>query len=593
MSKRRTLEAAPDSAGDLSAALETSERLRKLVEDRLKEAEAWEDERLRWTEERRLLRAMIDQVPDYLFVKDTDCRFVIANKAVASDLGEGPNALLGKTDLELHPMRLARQFYANDQKVIQTGEPILDHEEFVLLPNGEKRWLSTSKLPLRNESGAIAGLVGIARDITRRKLAEEQIWHLAYHDQLTGLANRTRFETALTEAAKSEGDAGYLLLIDLDGFKRVNDSLGHAAGDELLRQVGERLRHLFGNDGFVARLGGDEFGILLGGRNDLPTACNAVIQCLTSSFSIAGKIVHVGASLGVTAIPHSATAVDCLREADIALYEAKAKGRGRWQAFERDMAERLENKHRLEEELRVALRASDQIFTVYQPVYAANRQRILGAEALVRWRHPSAGTLSPVSFIPIAEESGLIGELFEHVLRQACALLRRSSVPWLAVNVSTMQLHAADFATNTLRTIQSAGVAPSRLQLEITESVLLDESGETRIQLEALKTAGIGIALDDFGTGYSSLSYLRRFHIDKLKVDRSFVSEMGSKSADAIVTAIVSMAHGLDLTVTAEGVETEGQRRQLESIGCDEIQGYLTSPPVSDTKFLSMMPVVE
>jgi diguanylate cyclase (GGDEF)-like protein/PAS domain S-box-containing protein len=578
-----------DTSDDLATAFETSERLRKLVEDRLRETEAWEDERLRWTEERRSLRAMIDQVPDYLFAKDTECRFVIANKAVASDLGEGPNALLGKTDLELHPIELARQFYENEKNVMQSGQPMLDHEEFVLLPTGEKRWLSTSKLPLRNETGSIIGLVGISRDITRRKVTEEQIRHLAYHDQLTGLANRARFEAALSEAAEGKHHASHLLLVDLDGFKRVNDSLGHAAGDELLRQVGERLSRLFGKDGFVGRLGGDEFGVLLAAGNDVAATCEAITQSLSATFSIEGKIVHVGASVGVTAIPHSAKAVDCLREADIALYEAKAKGRGRWQAFERDMAELLENKHRLEEELRAALETSDHIYAVYQPVYAADRRRIVGAESLVRWRHPRAGVLSPGSFIGIAEESGLIELLYEQVLRQACNVLRKCPIPWLAVNVSSVQLHAADFADSTLSVINSMGIDPSRLQLEITESVLLDGSGEAKSLLEALKAAGIGIALDDFGTGYSSLSYLRRFHIDKLKVDRSFVSEVGTRSANAIVEAIVALAHGLDMTVTAEGVETEAQRLYLQNIGCNEIQGYLTSPPVPEAKLVAML----
>jgi diguanylate cyclase (GGDEF)-like protein/PAS domain S-box-containing protein len=585
----RPVPSKPDSPGGLATTLETSERLHRLVEERLKDTEAWESERLRWSEERRLLRAMIDQVPDYLFAKDTECRFVVANKSVASDLGEGPNALLGKSDLELHPIEIARQFIENDKQVMRSGQPMLDHEEFVLLPTGEKRWLSTSKVPLRNDSGTIVGLVGISRDVSRRKLAEEQIRHLAYHDQLTGLANRARFEAALGEAAEGKRDASHLLLVDLDGFKRVNDSLGHAAGDELLRQVGERLSRLFDADGIVARLGGDEFGILLGAGNDVEATCEAITQSLSATFSIDGKIVHVGASVGFTTIPRSAKAVDCLREADIALYEAKGKGRGRWQAFERDMAELLENKHRLEEELRAALRTSDQIYAAYQPVYTADRRRIVGAEALVRWRHPRAGILHPGSFIAIAEESGLIEVLYERVLRQACGLLRACPIPWLAVNVSTVQLHAADFADRTLSIIKSTGVSPSRLQLEITESVLLDASGEARTLLEALKAAGVEIALDDFGTGYSSLSYLRRFHIDKLKVDRSFVSETGTKSANAIVEAIVALAHGLDMTVTAEGVETEAQQVYLKTIGCNEIQGYLTSPPVTGATLVTML----
>ena len=454
----RQVPAAPvETRHDLATALEANEHLRRLVEARLLEHQEWQGERVRWIEERRLLRAMIDQVPDYLFVKDTHSRFVIANRAVASDMGLGPDDILGKTDLELHPYELARQFLDDERAVLSSGEPLLDNEEYVILPSGEKRWLSTSKLPLRNEAGAIIGLVGIARDVTRRRVAEDQVRHLAYHDQLTHLPNRARFEELLNKAS-ADRRQGWLLLVDLDRFKQVNDTLGHVAGDELLFQVGERLTELAGEHGTVARLGGDEFGLLLDGAAPLVSMCDAIVARIGTPFHVGGRPARVGASIGVARIEAGALAMEGLRQADIALYQAKARGRGRWQLFEADMAMSLESKHRLEEDLRAALQSPDQIFAMFQPVYTADRRRIVGAEALARWRHPTAGLLSPAKFIPLAEEAGLIDALGERMLEQACAVLSRSRLPWISVNVSTVQLRAPDFPSRMLATIAAAGV---------------------------------------------------------------------------------------------------------------------------------------
>jgi diguanylate cyclase (GGDEF)-like protein/PAS domain S-box-containing protein len=584
----RRLPVGGEEGPELLLALEANHFLRAMLEEQVTEREGIESERRAWVEERRLLRAMIDQVPDYLFAKDRQCRFVVANKAVAADLGFRPESLLGKSDLELHGAEIARDFYANEQRVMRTGEPILDHEEYVVRTNGEKRWLSTSKVPLRNDKGEIIGLVGISRDITHRKLDEARVRHMAYHDQLTGLANRAHFEVELRDAIERKSRA-VLLLVDLDGFKHVNDTHGHAAGDNLLRQVGERLSHLALPDGFVSRMGGDEFAIILDSRRQLAATCEAISHSLAQSFQLSGKTANIGASIGAAPIHEAPSASEALRRADIALYAAKGAGRGRWQLYEKSMGEVLERRLRLQQELKVSI-ATDEIFAVYQPVYRADGLTLAGAEALVRWQHPTLGLLPPSQFISIAEETGLIHAIGERMLKSACAFLAaHPSVPWIAVNVSTVQLHAEAFADLTLAAIHAAKIVPSRIQLEITESVLLQDTGSARALLQKLAAAGVRIALDDFGTGYSSLNYLRRFPVNKIKIDRSFVSEIGTRSADAIVTAIVALARGLDMIVTAEGVETEAQRAFLQRAGCHEIQGFLISRPLAESDLIAAL----
>jgi len=592
---QRVITPAPDPVLDqdgyaaLLSALRGNERLSRIVSEKLSDLDRWQAERAEWLQERRLLRAMIDQVPDYLFVKDIQCRFVIANKAVAADLGSDPDDILGKTDLELHPAPLAGQFYEIDLRVITSGEPFLDREEYVVRPNGEKRWLSTSKLPLKNEAGSIIGLVGIARDITARKTAEDEIRYLAYHDQLTGLRNRPSLEAELTKVQSTSAlSQSHLLLIDLDRFKQVNDTLGHRAGDALLRQVADALAGAVGDDGTAFRIGGDEFAVVLRDASGLSSLCERILARLDTPFPIEGAQARIGASIGATTLSPGATKpMVALREADIALYESKGRGGGQWRLFEPQMASTLDLRHRLERDLRAALDADDEIYAVFQPVYSVDRQRMVGAEALARWTHPDEGVLSPAVFIPVAETSGLISALGSRMIEAACDLLGHSDLPWIAVNVSPIQLGDPEFEQTLYETVQRHGLDPGRLQIEITEGVLLENRPEITSRLSRLRQAGFCIALDDFGTGYSSLNYLSRFPIDKLKIDRCFVSEIGSKSADAIVRAIVSLAYGLDMKVTAEGVETESQRRFLQQAGCTEIQGYLASHPLSAASLMT------
>ncbi len=585
----------PETISDL---LRVNERLWQLVNDALEQEERWQAERREWTEERASLRAMIDQVPDYLFVKDRQCRFAIANRAVAADLGAEPRTILGKTDMDLHPPDRAREFMEDEQRVLSTGQPMIDKEEFVLLKSGQQRWLSTSKLPLRDEAGNITGLVGIARDITLRKRAEEQVRFLAYYDPLTRLPNRATCEAkieALTHAL-GPGQEARLMLIDLDRFKQVNDTLGHGAGDELLRKVADRLSELAGSRDEVSRLGGDEFVIVRSFADEQEETAfyDSIVRALEAPFPVMGNSVHVGGSVGISKVHATTTSLSALREADIALYEAKAGGRGQWQRFEEAMAAELEHRQQLETDLRHAVRrAHEQIQVYYQPVYDTTGTTVAGLEALVRWMHPSLGLLSPDQFIPLAEERGLITALGQIVLRQACDVLRKTHLPWVAVNVSPLQLREARFVEQFLEIVRSSGIAPERIQVEITEGMLVEEFQETNALLDRLRWNGVKVALDDFGTGYSSLSYLAQLQVDKIKIDRSFVSGIGSASGNAIVQAIVAFAKALNVTVTAEGVETEEQRRFVELAGCHEIQGYLFSRPCAEpelTKLLSHGP---
>jgi diguanylate cyclase (GGDEF)-like protein/PAS domain S-box-containing protein len=562
-----------------------NEHALRVATEQLQERDEWQLERDQLLEERSWLRAMIDQVPDYLFVKDRECRFVIANRAVAADLGRTPETIIGLTDIDLHPPERAQEFISDDRRVIESGRAMIDKEEFVILPSGQHRWLSTSKLPLRDDTGAIVGLVGVARDITLRRQAEDQVRFLAYYDPLTKLPNRSSFEANFYKVSQSLGpdSEARLILIDLDHFKQVNDTLGHAAGDKLLQSVAERLSQFVAGRGHLARIGGDEFALVMSfaTADEEERFCDALIGQLRV-FTIMGNNMHVGASVGVSKVLIGTTPLAALREADIALYEAKSKGRNRWQAFEGKMSDLLETRQRLESDLRNALPGGDQFRVVYQPIYDIKGKTVLGVEALVRWQHPELGVLSPDQFISIAEDHGLILELGAVVLRRTCDLLSRTALPWAAVNVSPVELRDDSFVDRVLSLLRDNNVSASRLQLEITEGVLLEEIGTARGALDKLRSAGVRIAIDDFGTGYSSLSYLGRLAVDKIKIDRSFVDAIGTPNADAIVRAVIAFAKALCVTVTAEGVETQEQRRFLAEADCDELQGFLLSRPVDE-----------
>lgn len=446
-------------------------------------------------------------------------------------------------------------------------------------------------------AGVLAFLLRrLRRASTALQTSRNEAQYLAFHDTLTGLPNRALFEDRLRRALLIAGhDAAKvaLLYLDIDRFKHVNDTLGHPAGDELVRQTAARLQRTIRDVDTVARLGGDEFAVILidiHGVRDAEDVSERLQQRLREPFKLMDDQVFVSASIGIAlSTGPEADADDLLRKADIALYEAKKNGRGRYQVFAGDMDDLLLRKRKVESELRKALIGGTGIKLNYQPVFAADGRAILGAEALIRWSHEVHGALPAAQFIAIAEERGMIGELGKWVLLEACRFAVRTALPWVAVNVSPLQLRDAGFPTMVAEILAETGLAPARLQLEITENVLLENSDMTAAALAALRQAGIGIVLDDFGTGYSSLSYLRRHAIDKLKIDRSFVRLLGTEgNSTAIVKALIDLAIALDVDVTAEGVETEEQKALLVGMGCHQLQGYLLSPPLEPVQLLGL-----
>ncbi len=426
--------------------------------------------------------------------------------------------------------------------------------------------------------------------------SQDQAQYLAFHDTLTGLPNRALFEDRLRRALLTSGNENgkvALLYLDLDRFKHVNDTLGHPAGDELVRQTAARLQHTVRDVDTVARLGGDEFAVILIDVRDIRGAediSERVLHKLQEPFKLIDDQVFVSASIGIAlSTGPDSDADDLLRKADIALYEAKKNGRGRYQVFAGDMDDLLLRKRKVESELRNALNGGTGIKLAYQPVFAANGKTIIGAEALIRWAHEVHGALPAAQFIAIAEERGMIGQLGAWALLEACSFAVRTKLPWLAVNVSPLQLRDAGFAEQVASVLAETGLAPERLQLEITENVLLESNDTTTTTLANLRQAGVGIVLDDFGTGYSSLSYLRRHAIDKLKIDRSFVRLLdGDGNSGAIVRALIDLAGALKVEVTAEGVETEAQKTMLVAMGCEQLQGYLLSPPLEPAQLLAL-----
>ena len=449
--------------------------------------------------------------------------------------------------------------------------------------------------PIRLGGGS--HMVVAVRDQRERLRAEGELRKLALSDPLTGLANRARFQQALQTRMQSDSDSDRhfaIMMLDIDRFKSVNDSLGHPAGDELLRHAARRLASVLRGRDLLTRLGGDEFAILQdeGCRPEsVQMVAARIVDVLAQPFEIYGQIVNVGASVGVVIAPSDGDTTDQLmRNVDLALYKAKADGRGRFRMFEPGMDARMQERRALELALRQAI--VRQAFELhYQPLLDARSGDVVGAEALIRWRDPVRGLVSPGDFIPLAEETGLIQDIGLWVLRTACA----QAASWpedltVAVNVSTVQFRDQHLAETVRAVLSQTGLNPSRLELEITESVLVADEGQVRATLEALRATGVRISMDDFGTGYSSLSYLRRFPFDKIKIDRSFVSQAPEDSESAaIVRAIIQLGACLGMRTTVEGVETQDQFDFTSEQGCDQIQGYFVSRPLTSGQFAAFL----
>lgn len=437
---------------------------------------------------------------------------------------------------------------------------------------------------------AVALLLGrLRRTSTLLEDSKAQASFLAFHDPLTGIPNRALFEDRLDQALANMRHGGSKLAlhyIDLDRFKHVNDTLGHPAGDELIRQSAKRLTELVDEVDTVARLGGDEFAIIQFETSDTAAALalsQTIVTAFESSFNLVGQEVRVGASVGtVVTADANARADELMRQADIALYEAKDSGRGRYQLFAGELDQAVRERRALEMDLRAALASGQGLELAYQPIFQTRSGSVAGAEALVRWQHPIRGRLSPDTFISLAEERGLINQLGLWVMRQACQFTASSALPWVAVNVSPNQFRDEQFADHVFQILDETCLQPKRLEIEITEGLLLQNSPLVQSTLLRLRARGIRIALDDFGTGYSSISYLRSHGMDKLKIDQSFTAKLGQDAEiDSIVKSIIDLARAMHMLVTAEGVETEEQRNLLDLMGCDQLQGFLLSRPLT------------
>jgi diguanylate cyclase (GGDEF)-like protein len=419
--------------------------------------------------------------------------------------------------------------------------------------------------------------------------SEATVRHLAHHDLLTGLPNRASFNDRLDAtliASRGSGEEVAVLYLDLDRFKAVNDTFGHPAGDELLRAFADRLKRLTRENDTVARIGGDEFMILVRqvtSGNPVEGVCQRLIEAARRPFEIAGTQAFVGVSVGAAISPRDGfDRVELMRRADVALYHSKAAGRSNYGIYSSDMDRSTNERRDLERDLRNALETEDELQVYYQPLMSVAENAITGLEALIRWHHPARGLLSPDRFIPLAEECGLIEKVGERVLRDACIAASRWPIQTIAVNVSPVELRSPSYAIRVANILLASGLSPRRLELELTESAFLDKSGECKRNIDELRAMGVRIALDDFGTGFSSLARLHEMEVDRIKIDRSFVHGFGNANGDeAIVQAIVDLARAKGLKTTAEGVETASQQELLESIGCDELQGFLFSKPLS------------
>jgi diguanylate cyclase (GGDEF)-like protein/PAS domain S-box-containing protein len=540
-----------------------------------------------------LLREFEDSGADWLWEIDAQRRVVRANPRFAVSLGADPKTINGTAFLQIlagptwDSGNFAPGLRALAEKLKQR-EPFSD----LLLPvyvNGEERWWEMSASPRFDERGAFSGFRGVGSDVTEQRRSQDQISKMARFDTLTGLPNRLLINEALMRAmaeAEKWGSRCAFMMIDLDRFKAVNDTLGHPVGDRLLGRVSERLNLLMTENEMIGRLGGDEFAVVVRDATDtarIERLAKTIIGTLSKPYEVDQHTLYIGCSVGVAIGPRDGrTAEMLIRSADLALYRSKDAGGGMFHAYEPQLHMAAEERRVLEMALRNAVE-NGELTLVYQPVVDAGSGGLTGFEALLRWSHPEFGNVSPAKFVPLAEEARLIAPIGEWVLRTACDEAARWEIPArVAVNVSPEQLHNPAFVSVVAQALGQSGLAPERLELEVTESVFMREGTAAVQVLEKIMDLGVRLSLDDFGTGYSSLGYLAHTRFSSIKIDRSFVqgASRGVKEAIAIIRAVVALADSLGMATTAEGVETEDEHLMVQQLGCTKVQGYYFGRPL-------------
>ncbi len=535
---------------------------------------------------RAFLDTIIENVPSPIIVKSLpDRRYVLINRAAENHLGVKRDTMLGRLARDFMAPDTAAIVDANDQRLIETGKPFFFGEHTIVTPGNGTRIATSTRLPLFDPDGKPQYLVSVIDDVTDRKRSEQRIEHMTHHDTLTDLANRAAFNSCIAatiEAAAASNESFAVLSVDLDRFKAINDVFGHLLGDALLREVARRMEAVC-QGAFLARIGGDEFAVITP-TGPQPAIAEALAARLNAAFGadleIEGHALRVDMTIGVGIYPQDgADATTLVANAGAALFRAKSEARGSVQFFEVAMDNQLREKRLLQEDLRSVIQRNE-LELHYQPQAHINGT-ITGFEALVRWHHPRHGLVPPSTFIPLAEENGTIGALGEWVLRTAC----REAASWprpmgIAINLSPAQFQHGDLPMLVHQILLETGLSSKRLELEITEGVLIGDFTRAVAILRRLKNLGVRIAMDDFGTGYSSLSYLQSFPFDKIKIDKAFINNLDhSEQSATIIRAVIALGRGLNVPVTAEGVETEEQFKFLAAEGCNEIQGYLIGRP--------------
>ena len=531
---------------------------------------------------RALLDGIIENLPVMVFVKDAESgQYRFVNKMMQKVIGRSASEFIGRRDSDIFP-EVGQAFENRDKLAKQSREPFI-HESQFERDDGTVSYIRTTRVLMKGPDHKDQFILGIGEDLTSTRTVEAENYRLARYDTLTGLLNRAKLADLLRDMVASDTPFA-LLSIDLDRFKSVNDQFGHLVGDDVLKEVGGRLEAVVGYDDFAARIGGDEFMAILVGdgvRERAGEISEQLIQRIEQPVITSRATAHLSASIGIALFPDDAATTEKLREnADLAMYRAKSLGRGVSCFFDNGMDDAVRDRRKLEHELRRAVE-QNLVGLAYQPIVSTATGRITSVEALARWTHLGHGLINPDHFISLAEESGLIGKLGTQLLQLAC----EDACTWpedirVAVNLSPLQFRDPHFVETVEKILDQTGLTPDRLQLEVTERAVLDHVAETLDQLDALRALGIQILIDDFGVGHSSLSYFQRFPFDKVKIDKSFVTEIDSShAARAIVEAVAGLGRKLDMGVVAEGVETMDQQRILTEIGCTHLQGYLFSQP--------------